>query len=256
MPDLFHPELHLPFEALAYVVGYWLYRLARDRAGDPLTDEHRWLVIAAVAVGALIGSRVLGILEEAPGRGLHWHDLLLPGGKTIVGGLLGGWLAVEIVKKAMGIRSRTGDLFAVPLCIGIAIGRVGCFLAGLPDDTYGTPTSLPWGVDFGDGVRRHPTQLYEIVFLLGLAWVLWKWGQRPHPSGILFRAFLAAYLGWRLCIDFLKPQPHIGGLNAIQWACVAGLLSVLGTVDLLSVIERVPMFDQIARLNDYVRTYP
>ena len=223
MFNLFHPELHLPFEALGYAGGYLLYRRARDRAGDALPDDRRWLVIAAVAVGALIGSRLLGLLEQLPRAALHWADLLQPGGKTIVGGLLGGWIAVEIVKKVVGIQSRTGDLFAVPLCIGIAIGRVGCFLAGLPDDTYGTPTSLPWGVDFGDGIRRHPTQLYEIVFLLGLAWLLWKWGQRPHRAGILFRAFLAAYLGWRLCIDFIKPEPHIAGMDVIQWACVAGL---------------------------------
>jgi phosphatidylglycerol---prolipoprotein diacylglyceryl transferase len=224
--DLFHPELHPVFEALGYAGGYALYRHDRREIGDNLSDEHRWLVIAAAAVGALLGSRILGLLEQAPGRGLHWHALLLPGGKTIVGGLLGGWLAVEIGKRLAGIKARTGDLFAVPLCLGIAIGRIGCLLAGLPDDTYGIPTSLPWGVDFGDGIRRHPTQLYEIAFLMLLAWVLWKWGQRPHPSGILFRGFLAAYLAWRLVIDFLKPQPHIAGMNVIQWACIVGLLAL------------------------------
>ena len=121
----------------------------RGQQGDALTDERRWLVIATTAVGALAGCRILGLLEQAPRDGWHWDQLLVPGGKTIVGGLLGGWLAVEIVKRCIGIRSRTGDLFAVPLCVGIAIGRIGCFLAGLADDTYGTPTSLPWGVNFG-----------------------------------------------------------------------------------------------------------
>jgi prolipoprotein diacylglyceryltransferase len=220
---LFHPELHMPFEALGYAGGYVLYRRDR-RAGDPVADDRRWLIIAAAAVGALLGSRILGLLEQAPQIALHWRDLLLPGGKTIVGGLLGGWLAVEITKALAGIQTRTGDLFAIPLCLGIAIGRVGCFLAGLPDDTYGTPTSLPWGVDFGDGIPRHPTQLYEIVFLLALAWFLHQYAQRPHPPGTVFRIFLAAYLTWRLAIDFLKPQPHIAGMNMIQWACLAGLV--------------------------------
>jgi len=223
---LFHPELHPLFETLAYAGGYAIYRRERSTQGDPLPDDRRWLIIAAAAVGALLGARILGLIEQAPHSGLHWSDLLLPGGKTIVGGLLGGWFAVEIAKAVAGIKSRSGDLFAVPLCLGIAIGRIGCFLAGLPDDTCGTPTSLPWGVNFGDGIRRHPTQLYEIVFLLALAWFLWRWGQRPHPSGILFRAFLAAYLAWRLAIDFLKPQPHIAGMNVIQWACIAGLIAL------------------------------
>ncbi len=214
------------FETLGYAGGFALYRRMRLGRGDFLNDERRWLLIAATAVGALVGSRVLGLLEEAPARGLRWQDFLLPGGKTIVGGLLGGWIAVEIVKWVMGVRSRTGDLFAVPICVGVAIGRIGCFFAGLADDTYGNVTSLPWGVDFGDGVRRHPTQLYEFGFLMVLAWVLWRMGKRPHRNGAVFRWFMAAYLGWRLAIDFLKPQPLVHGLNVIQWACVAGLVAL------------------------------
>jgi phosphatidylglycerol:prolipoprotein diacylglycerol transferase len=234
---LFHHELHPVFEALGYVAGYLVYRRIRAKEGDALQDDRRWIVIAAAAVGALFGSRLLGLLEHAPVTGFDWRDLLLPGGKTIVGGLLGGWIAVEIAKAIARIKGPTGDLFAVPLCIGIAVGRIGCFLAGLPDDTYGSPTSLPWGVDFGDGIRRHPTQLYEIAFLLASACFLWKWGQRPHANGVLFRTFMAAYLGWRLLIDFLKPQPHVAGLDVIQWTCLAGLV-VLASGGLRRRIER------------------
>src|SRR5260221_11390397 len=71
-------------------------------------------------------------------------------GKTIVGALIGGLIAVELAKHILGIKQRTGDLFAVPLCLGIAIGRIGCFLTGLEDHTSGVATSLPWGVNFGD----------------------------------------------------------------------------------------------------------
>jgi len=225
---IFHPELHPVLEASGYVGGYLAFRWERKRSGDALNEEHRWAVIAAAAVGALVGSRALGLLEQAPQMGLHWGDWLQPGGKTIVGGLLGGWLAVELLKLVMRVRSRTGDLFAVPLCVGIAIGRLGCFFAGLADDTYGVATKLPWGVDFGDGVRRHPTQLYEFLFLAVLAVVLWRWQKRPHAEGQIFRGFLAAYFAWRLLIDFIKPQPHIAGMNVIQWACVAGLVTLAG----------------------------
>jgi len=226
LATIFHPEWHPLFEALGYVSGYLVYRWMRQRRGDTLNDELRWSVIAAAMVGALVGARSLGLLEQAPKVGLHWSELLQPGGKTIVGGLLGGWLAVELMKRVSGVRTRTGDLFAVPLCVGIAVGRIGCFFAGLADDTYGTATKLPWGVDFGDGVRRHPTQLYEFVFLMVLAWGLWRWMKRPHSEGVVFRGFLAAYLGWRLVVDFIKPQPVVHGLDVIQWACLAGLVGL------------------------------
>jgi phosphatidylglycerol---prolipoprotein diacylglyceryl transferase len=225
-----HPALHPVFETLAYACGYALYRRSRSRSGDFLDDDQRWLIIAAAAIGALLGSRILGLLEQAPRLHLTWQSLFLPGGKTIVGGLLGGWIGVELVKRIRGIRSRTGDLFAVPLCLGIAIGRIGCFLAGLADDTYGTPTTLPWGIDFGDGIPRHPTQLYEILFLAALAFILHRYNRRPHPEGATFRLFLAAYLAWRLLIDFIKPQPLVHGLNLIQWSCIAGLLALAPSI--------------------------
>ena len=72
------------------------------------------------------------------------------------------------MKRYIGLRTSTGDLYSIPLALGIAIGRIGCFLTGLSDNTYGIPTSLPWAINFGDGIPRHPTQLYEILFLLCL----------------------------------------------------------------------------------------
>jgi prolipoprotein diacylglyceryltransferase len=120
------------------------------------------------------------------------------------------------------VTQSTGDLFALPLAVGIAIGRIGCFLGGLSDRTYGLPTSLPWGWDFGDGVPRHPTQIYEIVFLVVLA-VLVARG-RAWPAGDRFKGFMVAYLSFRILVDAIKPGVPIAlGLTAIQWAAIAGL---------------------------------
>jgi prolipoprotein diacylglyceryltransferase len=57
----------------------------------------------------------------------------------------------------------------LPLAVGVAVGRIGCYLAGLDDFTYGTPTALPWGHDFGDGIARHPVQLYESAAMAAFA---------------------------------------------------------------------------------------
>jgi prolipoprotein diacylglyceryltransferase len=147
---------------------------------------------------------------------------------------------VEIAKKVSGIERRTGDLFALPLCVGIAVGRVGCLLAGLTDDTYGKPTALPWAVNLGDGIGRHPVQVYEILFLTLLGFVIST--KAVLPEGARFRIFLGGYLVWRVVIDFLKPQPLIGGMNLIQWCCLAGIaLLVLNWAQ-----TRQVLYDQLA----------
>lgn len=188
----------------------------------------RWDIIAAAVIGAVAGSRILGFLDQLAEHTFTWTQVLSPGGgKTVVGGLLGGWAGVEIIKRTKGIRNRTGDLFAIPLCVGIAVGRLGCLLAGVADNTYGVPTSLPWGIDFGDGIARHPTQAYEILFLCALAFTLRSVAHRPHVQGSIFTIFVASYLSWRLIIDFLKPETVYARLSAIQWASICGIACVV-----------------------------
>jgi prolipoprotein diacylglyceryltransferase len=231
-----HPVWHPVFETLAYAAGYAVFRHLRANQGDVVPEPQRWTVLAAAAVGALIGARLLGLAEQWPTVQQAWHQgqilalLLSPGGKTIVGGLLGGWLGVELIKRLSKIHRRTGDLFALPLCVGIAVGRIGCLIAGLADDTYGNPTTLPWAVDLGDGIGRHPVQIYEILFLIALGFTVST--RAKLPEGARFRIFLGGYLAWRFTIDFIKPQPLMYGLNLIQWACLAGI--ALLAIDLLS----------------------
>jgi prolipoprotein diacylglyceryltransferase len=216
---------HAACESLGYFTGWRVYLALRARSRDAVSGATRLALVAAAAVGALAGSHLLAWAQHAAEHGGE----SLATGRTIVGGLLGGWIAVEWLKRALGERRRTGDLFVLPLCTGIAIGRVGCFLAGLGDPTYGLPTTLPWGVDFGDGVPRHPAQLYEIAALALIAW----WSVRARrriaagalAEGDAFRGFMTSYLLFRLALEWLKPGFRVvPGLTAIQLACIAGLL--------------------------------
>lgn len=222
----FHP--HMVFEALGYAVAAGLYRHLRAMGRDHLDDVARgWVIVAAVLGGAL-GSKLLYWLSD-PGYALaapaSGYPAAMMGGKSVVGGLVGALVAVEWTKRRVGVTRATGDLFVPPLIVGIAIGRIGCFLTGLDDHTHGLPTALPWGVDFGDG-RRHPAQLYEIAFLLLLGAVLAGW-RRPG-EGDLFKAFLVAYLGFRLVLESIKPGIAVLGLTAIQWVCLAALAYYAG----------------------------
>jgi prolipoprotein diacylglyceryltransferase len=222
-PWSLHP--HWVFEFLAYAVGFRIYLRLRRKQGDPVSAPVRWSVIAAAAAGAALGSKVLYWFEDPWSTLEQWREpAYLLAGKTIIGGLIGGLIAVELTKRQLGVRERTGDLFALPLALATAIGRVGCFLTGLDDHTYGIPTNLPWGVDFGDGIPRHPTQIYEIVFLLLLAAAIARKSRQPHENGDLFKLFMVGYMGFRLLVDFLKPGVTVAGLSLLQWACVGVLV--------------------------------
>jgi prolipoprotein diacylglyceryltransferase len=85
---------------------------------------------------------------------------------------------------------------------------------------------LPWGVNFGDGIRRHPTQLYESVLMIPLGvWLMWR-GRRPHAEGELFRLFMLVYLTFRFFVEFIKPtwRPYMG-VSALQIACFYGVVA-------------------------------
>ncbi len=221
--------LHTGLELAAYAVGMRLFLWQRRRLALPVLDDRDrslWIGVAAI-FGAAVGAK-LGYWIEDPHNAFadfpDWRHLLE--GKTIVGALLGGLMGVELVKRAIGAQGSSGDAFALPLIVGIAIGRIGCFLSGLDDHTYGNPTSLPWAIDFGDGVPRHPTQLYEIGFLIALGALLHRRGGAFARPGDRFRGFMIAYLAFRFVVDFIKPMPmiYLGALSGIQLLCLAGLL--------------------------------
>jgi prolipoprotein diacylglyceryltransferase len=221
----FHP--HAVMEVIAYSAGFQLYLFFRRRWKGPIVplEKNLWVIVGAI-FGALVGSKVLAWVESWPDYFRFWkltHSLaMLAGGKTIVGGLLGGWIGVEAAKKLLRIRFSTGDLYVFPLIVGMSIGRVGCFLTGLADHTYGNHTTLPWGVDFGDG-PRHPTQLYDIVFLSLLGIALWIRMQKPFENGRIFRLFMLSYCLYRFSAEFIKPvYRRYLGLSAIQCACLLG----------------------------------
>lgn len=218
---------HLVFEMLAYTLGFRYFLWLRKRQVDTIDTGNRIWILVGAALGALVGARVVGMLET-PSLLFSTPSLLVYifSSKTIVGGLLGGLVGTEVTKKIVGVRVSSGDLITFPLLLSMMVGRVGCFLTGLEDGTYGTATSLPWAMDLGDGIYRHPTNLYEIFFLAG-TWVAIVAVERRVrlANGARFRLFLASYLLFRFCVEFIKPVQHIAlGLGTIQLVCIVGLL--------------------------------
>jgi phosphatidylglycerol:prolipoprotein diacylglycerol transferase len=222
--------LHSILELLAYILGFRYFLFLKKRKGDTIsTDNRTWIFIGAI-FGSLLGSRLLGGFENYPElmKSDNWL-MEFYYNKTILGGLLGGLWGVEITKKIIGEKKSSGDLFVYPLLLAMIIGRIGCFSMGVYEETYGIPTTLPWGMHLGDNYLRHPVALYEIIFLAVL-WVCLALieKKRKLESGMLFKIFMISYLVFRFLLDFIKPHfTWSFGLSSIQTACLIGLLYYL-----------------------------
>lgn len=210
------------FISLGIVLGLLARRLAPEPT-PPYPEAIRLLAILGAVSGAL--------LFQAPADFFGWSmgvagEPILSrafGGRTLVGGLLGGWLCVELGKWGLGIRRSTGDGFALPLAVGLAAGRLGCFFtgccAGRPAEA--TDVWLPIALPGPDGLPRFPAQLAETGFHVTAALLLylgWRRGALPERR---FSAYVAAYALFRFALESLRENPRIlAGLSYYQWLCL------------------------------------
>lgn len=227
--------LHTLFEMVAYAIGFRTFLWTRKRLA-PAAFRHEdhvvWVGVGAI-VGAALGAKLSFWLDDPLTAFANFPDLRhLLEGKSIIGALLGGLTGVELAKRIAHVNNSTGDAFVLPLTVGMCIGRIGCFVAGLDDHTYGVATTLPWGIDFGDGIARHPTQLYEIAFLLTQYGLIHTRRHALCVAGDRFRTFMIGYLLFRLLVEFIKPvfYAYPGGLSGLQWLCVGGLIYYAGDI--------------------------
>jgi phosphatidylglycerol---prolipoprotein diacylglyceryl transferase len=212
--------IHTIFDIAAWLCAWAMGRFVSRRGylkAAPRTPSRDPGYFIALGIGAIIGALLFGSTNmNLAGM---WQI-----GHSIAGAVAGGIVGVELFKAMTGIRGSTGGQFVASLAIGIAVGRFGCFFAGLPDYTYGTPTSLPWGVDFGDGIRRHPVQLYESAAMALFLAVYLRNIARGSP--LFLRQGFYLFVGWyalqRFAWEFLKPYPAvIGPFNLFHLVCLA-----------------------------------
>lgn len=208
------PWLYPFVMAAAVVAGVLVGR----RTGRPLglTRGQRLGLAVGAFCGGMIGAKLPFALLDWEGflSGTAWLD----NGKTLVMGLVGGYFGVEAAKWALDIRVKTGDGFAAPVAVAIAVGRLACFCGGC---CFGVPTELPVGLDFGDGVPRHPTQLYEFVFHLAAACILLQLRDCGLFRGQLIKLYIITYLLFRFLTEFVRPEPRLWlDWTIYQWAAL------------------------------------
>lgn len=215
--------LHPILEWIGIFIGMRLYSYLKRNKKTSLTIIQDFSVIIGALLGALIGSKLIGTLENPK----EFFDAEIPflyfwTSNTIVGGLAFGLIGVEVAKKIIGYKESTGDLMVYPLIVAMCIGRVGCFLTGIAEQTYGVPTTSIFGMHLGDDYLRHPVALYEIAFLLilGVGIMIFK-KIFISPSGVLFQLFMLCYFTFRFFLDFIKPKINVLlELSTIQITCL------------------------------------
>ena len=200
--------LHMIFDLLAWATAFGVGALMTGWRGEllPQSGPRTGFYLPVLMIGAAGGAYLLGTLNL-------WASGMPGVARSIEGAIFGGIAAVESYKLATGLSGRTGARLAAPLAAGVAVGRIGCFLGDLDDFTYGTPTDLPWGVDFGDGILRHPVQLYENgAMLLFLIWYLRAmWHRNIFVAVNGFTLAVGFYGAQRFGWEFLKPYGRVLG---------------------------------------------
>ena len=209
----------------AFLGGMWLHR-RYPAAVQRLAQQTEPSYFTHLAIGGVIGAWFFGSLNS-----LRFDVPILS--HSVAGALAGGIASVEFWKWRRGIRVSTGTPFVIPISIGIAIGRWGCLFAGLDDGTFGSPTECLWAVDLGDGVGRHPVQIYEsaamsfflLVFVAALS------ADRQWPLRIGFHVLIVFYAAQRFVCEFFKPYPPVvGSFNVFHFLMLGFMTYGIGWI--------------------------
>ncbi|TMA35552.1 MAG: prolipoprotein diacylglyceryl transferase [Deltaproteobacteria bacterium] len=209
--------------ATAFLVGSWITARRMNEVG--LDPDLATTLLVYVMLGGILGSKLYYAIDVSIRESRPFAELLFArDGITWYGGLILG-----TVIGAIGTRIHRVSIVQMMNCVapavavGQAIGRIGCFLVG---DDYGHVTDLPWGVAFPEGApptrpgeRVHPTQLYETLWLLPVAFVLWK---RRDRSPFLFGEYMIANGVGRFAIETLRLNEKVlAGLTEAQIVALA-----------------------------------
>lgn len=192
------------------------------------TDSRLVVIYVAALCGAMVGAGLGYSLAEGWFRWrLSGVVLDLVSGKTIVGGLIGGFLSVELVKRILGYTRVTGDLFATVVPLSIALGRVGCLYAGC---CPGRICELSWyTLSDMDGTPRWPAVPLELLFNLSAAAAFLHFRSKQRFTGQHFHLYMMGYGVFRFCNEFMRDDLIVVGVFT-GYHLQAAMLFLLGAL--------------------------
>lgn len=221
-----NPSLAYAGPMLGAVAIFVLCRRCFSTPGTGLSAlpmRQRITINLGAFIGGVLGAKLPFVLV----RGADWFGTAwLADGKTVTTGLMGAYIGVELAKLWLGVTIKTGDSFALPLALSLAVGRWGCFAHGC---CYGAPTDVPWAIDFGDGVPRHPTQIYESLFHALMALALLQLVRHGLLRNQRLKLLLISYGVYRFLTEFVRPEPEYAfGLTYFQGVALVLIFGLVG----------------------------
>lgn len=216
MPEIFGVHSYSLMVGLGVIIGI-IYYFA-DAKGRGAKDEKAIIIVFAALFFGTLGAKLPLLIMNY--KFINTRPDLWLEGKTIVGGFIGGMLGVILIKKICKIQLKMGNVIAPAAALGMCIGRLGCFFNGC---CYGKPAS--WGVDFGDGLLRLPTQLFESAFHLIAFIILLYFKRKVTKPGILFKYYVSTYFVFRFFSEFFRENEKLWG----TWTLYQ-ILSVIGLI--------------------------
>ncbi len=199
-----------------FITKYWVKKMKIENcSNDDVLDIVFWSLVSGV-IGGRFGYMLIynfeNFIRDPFSAFTVWN-----GGMSIHGGLLGGAIGFYLVTKIKKMDIlQFSDISVVSIAFGMALGRLGNFVN---KELVGRETTVPWGIDFGDGLMRHPSQLYAMgkdLILLSIFWyILIKISEykqnKTINSGYVFSAFLMMYAMFRFIVEFFRePDPQLG----------------------------------------------
>lgn len=206
-----------------FLIGGWL--IDRNLKERRLRHEYAADITVAAVVGGIIGAKLWYVAATG-----DINSLFTRGGLVWYGGFLGGTVAVLLNGIRLKVPTRwTLEITSPALPAAYALGRMGCFMVG---DDYGIPTSLPWGVQFPQGIPPttagslaanfgvpipagttpetllavHPTQIYEAIIMIALFMFLWSRRRKSLGTGWLFGVYLVLAGTERFLVEILRAK--------------------------------------------------
>ena len=214
----------------AFLVAWALgnYRARQKNSGwnkDEVSD-----VIFYGALGVVLGGRIGYILFYNFDKFLENPSIIIriwEGGMSFHGGMLGVFLGLYLFARKTGRTFfQVSDFIAPMVPLGLGFGRLGNFIN---KELWGRPvdSAVPWAMDYGDHIARHPSSLYQALSEgLLLFIILFFYSRKPRPTMAVSGVFMTAYGCFRFITEFYRtPDAHLGFVM-FHWMTKGQQLSV------------------------------